>query len=103
VQIKLRSPQTAHQIFWEHNNCHHVYEYDPTDDGPECTLIRGIQASHPGLSTERADFEFEETMLDAVASRIRNPETLTREREALQLAALISVFADRLRFRGVIL
>jgi hypothetical protein len=47
--LKLCSPQTAHQIFWEHNNCPHVYEYDPTDDGPEVGLIRGVRASHAKL------------------------------------------------------
>ena len=44
--LKLRSPQTAHQIFWEHNNCIHVYEYDPTADGPECAAAKVILASH---------------------------------------------------------
>ena len=49
MQIKPRSPQSAHQLFWEHNNCIHVYEYDPTDDGPECQIIKAILASHPDL------------------------------------------------------
>lgn len=102
--LKLRSPQTAHQIFWEHNNCPYVYEYDPTDDGPECVIIRNIYISHmAGLSLvpERVDFECEQMMLDATVSHIRNPETPTRDREALQLAALVSVFADRIRLRGM--
>jgi hypothetical protein len=47
--LKLRSPQTAHQIFWEHDNCPLVYEYDPADDGPECQIIKAILASHPDL------------------------------------------------------
>jgi hypothetical protein len=38
--------QTAHQIFWERNNCPFVYEYDPTDDGPEVEIGRAILTSH---------------------------------------------------------
>jgi len=40
-------PLTAHRIYWERNNCHLVYEYDPTDDGPEVEIITRILASHP--------------------------------------------------------
>lgn len=38
-------PQTAHQIFWERNNCPFVYEYDPTEDGPEVEVITRILAA----------------------------------------------------------
>jgi hypothetical protein len=101
--LKLRSPQTAHQIFWEHNNCPLVYEYDPTDDGPECGIIRGIRVSHPcdTLNVERGNFKFTSMMLDATASYIRNSETPTRDRTVLLLAASLSVFADSIRRRGV--
>ena len=44
--IKPRSPQSAHQEHWEHNNCALVYEYDPTDDGPEAATARLILVSH---------------------------------------------------------
>jgi hypothetical protein len=33
---------SAHQIYWEHHNNPHVYEYDSTDDGPEVEIIRRI-------------------------------------------------------------
>lgn len=49
MDIKLRSPQTAHHEYWEHNNCPHVYEYDPTDDGPETYTARAILAAHTVL------------------------------------------------------
>ena len=38
--------QTAHQIFWERNNCPFVYEYDPTDDGPEVEIATRIRAAY---------------------------------------------------------
>jgi len=40
---------TAHRHYWERHNCPHVYEYDPTDDGPEVEAITRILASHPLL------------------------------------------------------
>jgi hypothetical protein len=51
-------PQTAHQIFWEQNNCPFVYEYDPADDGPEVEVSRAILISHLDyeLMFERAYF-----------------------------------------------
>lgn len=52
MPIKPRSPQTAHEEFWEHNNCPHVYTYDPTDDGPEVFTIRGILATHTQQSLD---------------------------------------------------
>lgn len=39
-------PQTAHQIFWERSNNPFVYEYDPTDDGPEVEVISRIRAAY---------------------------------------------------------
>jgi hypothetical protein len=36
---------SAHRECWEHRNCPLVYEYDPTDDGPEI-VARFILASH---------------------------------------------------------
>ena len=38
---------TAHRAYWERHNCALVYEYDPTDDGPECEAITCILANHP--------------------------------------------------------
>jgi hypothetical protein len=40
---------TAHRLYWEQRNCAHVYEYDPTDDGPEVGTIRAIIDAHPPL------------------------------------------------------
>jgi len=37
---------SAHRDYWERNNCAHVYEYDPTEDGPECYTARVILATH---------------------------------------------------------
>jgi hypothetical protein len=39
--------QTVHRAYWEQHNCAPVYEYDPTDDGPECEAITHILAAHP--------------------------------------------------------
>ena len=36
----LWPPLTAHRIFWETRNNPHVYEYDPTDEGPEVEIIQ---------------------------------------------------------------
>jgi hypothetical protein len=35
-------PLTAHREHWERRHCALVYEYDPTDDGPEVDIIRRI-------------------------------------------------------------
>jgi hypothetical protein len=47
----LPSP-SAHQDYWEHRNSL-VYEYDPTDDGPEVEAIIGIRINHPEQDTIR--------------------------------------------------
>ena len=46
---------SAHREYWERHNCAQVYEYDPTDDGPECETIKAIKAMHSSrdLSLER--------------------------------------------------
>jgi hypothetical protein len=33
---------SAHQEYWEHRNLSDVYEYDPTDDGPEVGIINRV-------------------------------------------------------------
>jgi hypothetical protein len=57
-QSRHWSPQTAHQIFWERNNCPFVYEYDATDDGPEVEIGRAVLANHTPfeLLVESIDF-----------------------------------------------
>ncbi len=46
----VRSPfwpeHSAHRDFWERHNCAHVYEYDPTDDGPEAMICRAVFSNH---------------------------------------------------------
>jgi hypothetical protein len=37
----------AHLLYWETHNNPHVYEYDPTDDGPEVEIIARIKAAYP--------------------------------------------------------
>ena len=37
---------TAHRAYWERNNCALVYEYDPSDDGPEVEVATAILSSH---------------------------------------------------------
>ena len=39
-------PPLAHREFWERYNCALVYEYDPTDDGPEVGVINTIFQTH---------------------------------------------------------
>ena len=48
---------TAHQTNWERYNCAYVYQYDPTDDGPEAETVKAINATHTPLelATERWD------------------------------------------------
>jgi hypothetical protein len=36
---------SAHQQYWECRNNPWVYEYDPTDDGPEVEIIRFVNGS----------------------------------------------------------
>ena len=43
---------SAHRAYWEQHNCAHVYEYDPTDDGPEVGAIRQIFYRHDDLDIE---------------------------------------------------
>ena len=43
---------SAHRSYWEQHNCAHVYEYDPTDDGPEIGAIRQIFYRHDDLDIE---------------------------------------------------
>jgi crotonobetainyl-CoA:carnitine CoA-transferase CaiB-like acyl-CoA transferase len=37
----------AHRLNWETHNNPHVYEYDPTDDGPEIEIVARIKAAYP--------------------------------------------------------
>jgi len=37
---------TAHQEHWERHNNSYVYEYDPTDEGPEQSVARIILSTH---------------------------------------------------------
>jgi hypothetical protein len=38
---------SAHRLYWERNNCALVYEYDPTDDGPEVAVINLFKHAFP--------------------------------------------------------
>jgi hypothetical protein len=51
---------TAHQEHWEHRNNPYVYEYDPTDDGPECGVAKIILSTHTDeeIENERFDTRF---------------------------------------------
>lgn len=105
MAIKLRSPQTAHEEFWEHNNCPLVYTYDPTDDGPEVQIGKAIFSTHipEEVGTERENFQWESDMLDQVVSMIRRETTTEKERAALLLAGRFSDYAERLQLRGLVL
>jgi hypothetical protein len=43
---------SGHRLAWVCNN-RGVYDYDPTDDGPECEVITRILASQPLYSPSR--------------------------------------------------
>lgn len=43
---------SAHRAYWKQHNCAQVYEYDPTDDGPEVGAIRQIFYRHDDLDIE---------------------------------------------------
>jgi hypothetical protein len=45
----LWSEISAHQQHWECRNNPWVYEYDPTDDGPEVEIIRSVCTKFPEL------------------------------------------------------
>jgi hypothetical protein len=53
---------SAHREHWERNNCTHVYEYDPAEDGPEVGIIGRVAIA-----------EFEDAVLDMhrLARRVR--------------------------------
>jgi len=53
-EITLEEPTTGHEeaFFW--SNLAHVYEYDPTDDGPEVEVITHILASGT-LAEDKSD------------------------------------------------
>jgi hypothetical protein len=55
---------SAHREYWERHNCPHVYEYDPTDDGPEADIIKSILAT-AALDLIR-EMTFEELLGDLI-------------------------------------
>lgn len=78
---------TAHREYWERHNNPHVYEYDPTDDGPEAEIGVAIRVSHlSNLHDEREEYLLISEIIDDLAIDIRLNNFLMR---------------DRLRLRGV--
>lgn len=66
---KLWPPPTEHRAYWENYNDRHVYEYDPTDDGPETaagSATKAILASHT----------VEELQAERFETRMRRPAEL---------------------------
>lgn len=55
LRSELWPTLSVHQDYWERRNCSLVYEYDPTEDGPEWFVTRVILACHTSeeLLTER--------------------------------------------------
>ncbi len=54
---------SAHREYWERHNCPHVYEYDPTDDGPEVEIVKSIVATAlPDLVNEAIDSVFQKLL-----------------------------------------
>jgi hypothetical protein len=53
IDMETHSPSafwptlSAHRLNWETHNNPHIYEYDPTDDGPEIAIIARIKAAFP--------------------------------------------------------
>lgn len=66
---------TAHRDFWERHNNPYVYEYDPTDDGPEVEAIIAVRINHPEATfiAECADYQFATMLLDKVAKTFKDP------------------------------
>lgn len=68
---------TAHRDYWERHNNPHIYEYDPTDDGPEVEAIISVRINHQtaDLTIERAEFQFASMLMDKVAAAFKDPVT----------------------------
>jgi hypothetical protein len=67
---------SAHRAYWEQHNCAQVYEYDPTDDGPECEAITRIIAHFPHLDPVVAvavDRAFSDMLTILVGQRLVGP------------------------------
>ena len=96
----IKSKQTAHKDYraWQ-RLAHGVYDYDSTDEGPECEILKAIHAAHSDseLKEEREDFEYSQGICDYLAIHLRNNMTLQS-----RIMAAVSPYAVRLRLRGVL-
>lgn len=75
---------TAHRDYWERHNNPHIYEYDPTDDGPETVTPRLILSAHTAadLTNEREFFVLVSEAFDIVARDLTTNEFV---RDAMRL------------------
>lgn len=96
-EITLHPCASAHaeHFFWSPLSV--MYEYDPTDDGPECETITRILAKHPGGLYKEAQ-RYEMGVMFESAARIMfgigwdkigpNQKTLVVDEVALKFASL---------------
>jgi hypothetical protein len=80
---------SAHRSYWELQNNLNVYEYDPTDDGPEIVIFERFKATFPftwdpalnrvvdELSRSQADWLFTTLAALSVSPRYRIREKLS--------------------------
>ena len=75
---------TAHRDYWERHNCALVYDYDPTEDGPEVEAGKAIRSVHTSKELRRERKE-------AMTLRI------SRAYYTLERNARVSMFAGMLQ------
>ncbi len=69
VQSEYWIHPTAHRECWEMHNNSLIYEYDPTDDGPEAVTARLILASHTQLDLYAERYETAARHMGTITSR----------------------------------
>lgn len=62
---------SAHQEYWERNICALVYEYDPTDNGPEVETANAIFVSHYASELQEEREASMERYVGGILSRYR--------------------------------
>lgn len=65
---------TAHQEHWERHNNPYVYEYDPTDEGPEQSVASIILSTHTleEIATESIEHRVASKLYDTIALGLKD-------------------------------
>jgi hypothetical protein len=87
-------PVSAHRAYWENHNNPYIYEYDPTDDGPECHTISWINSTHT-----QTDIENER---EAFLRVLRGAQIINRIADSLTDALVYELFRRQMVRKGLL-